>query len=109
MRKVRTAVIVLSIILTGSIPALAQNDVNLAQGFEPYKSYMSGNIDSVSLTNGNLILHIPVVSYPQRGGRLNLAFYLRYNNKTFVQVSNGSVVWAFDVAVVDVQLDQLWV
>jgi len=56
------------LVITASLPlAYAQTDVNLAQGLEPYKSYMGGNIDTVSLTNGNLMLHIPLVSYPQRG------------------------------------------
>lgn len=78
-----------------SILASAQNDVNSDEGLKPYGSYMGGNIDTVSLTNGNLTLHIPLFSYPQRGGRLNLSFYLRYNNK-------GSGPFG-----VDVQRDQL--
>src|ERR1051326_813820 len=87
--------------------AIAQNDVNLDQGLKPYGSYMGGNIDTVSLTNGNLMLHIPLVSYPQRGGRLKLAFYLRYNNKGFAPIVNGTAVWGFDGIGVDVQRDQL--
>ena len=46
----------------------AQTDVNLAHGLEPYKPYMGRNLDSVSLTNGNLMLQIPLVSYLQRRG-----------------------------------------
>jgi len=39
------------LVITASLPlAYAQTDVNLAQGLEPYKSYMGGNIDTVSLT-----------------------------------------------------------
>jgi YD repeat-containing protein len=93
----RIAVLFLAF-LSFATNATAQNDVNLDQGLKPYGSYMGGNIDTVSLTNGNLMLHIPLVSYPQRGGRLSLAFYLRYNNKGF----NG-----FDQIGVDVQRDQL--
>src|SRR5215813_6001639 len=81
-----------------------QTDVNLAQGLEPYKTYMGGNLDPVSLTNGNVALHIPLVSYPQRGGRLNLGFFLRYNNKAFRP--NGTS-WMFDGIGVDVQREQL--
>src|SRR5581483_901280 len=62
-------------------PCLAQTSPNLEQGFKPYGSYQGGNIDSVSLTNGNVILHIPIVSYPQRGGKLRLNFMALYNNK----------------------------
>lgn len=97
MRSLRLWFMV-SLVLAGSLFATAQNDVNLDQGLKPYGSYMGGNIDTVSLTNGNLMLHIPLVSYPQRGGRLTLAFYLRYNNK------GGQ---SFDGIGIDVQRDQL--
>ncbi len=93
--------------LMARAPGMAQNDVNLDQGLKPYGSYMGGNLDTVSLTNGNLMLHIPLVSYPQRGGRLNLAFYLRYNNKGFAAIVNGTAVWGFEGIGVDVQRDQL--
>ncbi len=87
----------------------AQTDVNLAQGLEPYKPYMGGNLDSVSLTNGNLMLHIPLVSYPQRGGRLKLGFYLRYNGKGFTTLGPaGTGSWTFPMVGVDVQRDDLW-
>ena len=108
MKALRTIVLSLLPFLCLASSATAQIDVNLAQGLEPYKSYMGGNLDSVSLTNGNLMLHIPFVSYPQRGGRLSLGFYLRYNNKNFGQVFNGTVSWGFDGAGVDVQRDDLW-
>lgn len=89
----------------------AQTDVNLEQGLSPYGSYMSSNMDSVSLTNGNLMVHIPLVSYPQRGGRLHLAFFLRYNNKGYRQVTtpgSGLISWAWDGAGVDVGRDEVW-
>src|SRR5712675_2313760 len=98
MNVPRTIALLLIVFFFFAMVASAQNDVNLDQGLKPYGSYMGGNIDTVSLTNGNLMLHIPLVSYPQRGGRLSLAFYLRYNNKGF----NG-----FDGIGVDVQRDQL--
>ncbi len=89
----------------------AQTDVNLEQGLSPYGSYMSSNMDSVSLTNGNLMVHIPLVSYPQRGGRLHLSFFLRYNNKGYRQVTtpgSGLISWAWDGAGVDVGRDEVW-
>ncbi len=54
---------------------------NLEQGFKPYGSYHGGDIDSVNLSNGNVTMHAPLVSYPQRGGKLGLSFSLVYNNK----------------------------
>jgi hypothetical protein len=98
--------------------AFAQSDISLEQGMKPYGSFMGGNIDSVSLSNGNLTLHIPLVSYPQRGGRLSLTFFLRYNNKGYHIASqtftNGLGLkqtashWVWDGVGVDVQRDQLW-
>ncbi|HZR27779.1 MAG TPA: RHS repeat-associated core domain-containing protein, partial [Terriglobales bacterium] len=71
-------------------PCLAQTSPNLEQGFKPYGSYQGGNIDSVSLTNGNVILHIPIVSYPQRGGKLRLNFMALYNNKGWTVAHTSS-------------------
>jgi hypothetical protein len=48
---------------------------------KPFGAYQSGEIDSVNLANGNVILHIPLVSYPQRGSALKLDFQVIYNNK----------------------------
>src|SRR6266704_1516336 len=50
------------------------------KGFRPFGSYQLSDIDSVSLTSGNLILHIPIVSYPQRGNMPPLSLSLRFNN-----------------------------
>jgi hypothetical protein len=58
----------------------AQTDPISEQGLKPFGSYHGGDIDVVSLMNGKLDLHVPVVSYPQRGGKLHMGFTLRYNN-----------------------------
>src|SRR5260370_4411410 len=50
------------------------------KGFRPFGSYQLSDIDSVNLLNGNLTLHIPIVSYPQRGEVPPLSLSLRYNN-----------------------------
>ncbi len=67
----------------GTSLAFGQTNPNLETGLKAYGSYEGGNIDSVSLTNGNLILHAPVFSYPQRGP-LDWTYLLTYNNKGFV-------------------------
>src|SRR5260370_13551222 len=59
---------------------------NLDKGFKPFGSYQLGDLDSVSLNNGNVALHIPVVSYPQRGN-LALSFSIFYNNKSWREES----------------------
>ena len=60
---------------------LAQTDPTLSVGIVPYGSYHSGDIDSIDLTTGNVYLDIPLISYPQRGGKLTLDFRTVYNAK----------------------------
>jgi YD repeat-containing protein len=44
------------------------------QGFKPYGAYQGDDIDQVDLSNGHLELRIPLLAYPQRGGRLKLSY-----------------------------------
>lgn len=50
------------------------------QGIKPYGSYHGGNIDIITLNNSKLELHIPLLSYPQRG-KLQLGFEVRYQSE----------------------------
>src|SRR6267378_42950 len=68
-----------SLILSKS--ACAQDLPEFEIGLKPFGTYHGGDIDSVSLTNGNLTLHIPLFSYPQRGGKLTKSLAIIYNNK----------------------------
>lgn len=61
-------------------PAHAQQDPQLEVGMKPFGAYNGGNIDTVSLFHGQLSLDIPLISYPQRGGKLKLDYHLRYAN-----------------------------
>ncbi|HXE90757.1 MAG TPA: hypothetical protein VNK82_07325, partial [Terriglobales bacterium] len=76
-------------------------EANLEQGLKPYGQYQGGDIDSVSLTSGNLVLHIPLVSYPQRGQNLTLDFQIVYNNKSWevkfypIPPENGYLKWTW--------------
>lgn len=58
----------------------AQTNPNLEAGFKPFGSYDDTNFDSVSITNGNLILHVPLFDYPQRG-HLDARLQIIYNGK----------------------------
>ena len=49
-------------------------------GLKPYNTYHGGDIDIINVRNGDLMLDIPLVSYPQRGGKLKLDFVLHYWN-----------------------------
>ena len=60
--------------------SVAQDSDNAQNGIKAYGTYRGGDIDSVSMTNGNLTVSIPLVSYPQRG-KLHLSYSLVYSNK----------------------------
>lgn len=85
MRACRCAVrlVLLGYLLMFPILALAQTTPDVEQGMKPYGSFSGGSIDSVSLTNGNLTLHVPFYSLPQRGGRLQAGFSVIYNKLDF--------------------------
>jgi len=71
------------------------------KGFRPFGSYQLSDIDSVNLATGNLVLHIPIVSYPQRGNVPSLSLSVRYNNPRWavrfqyggVQQYTGADIW----------------
>jgi hypothetical protein len=73
----------LLVVCLGTAIAVAQTLPNITAGDQlgelPYASYHGGDIDAVSLTNGGLSLHVPLLSYPQRGS-LSMSFSLKYNN-----------------------------
>ena len=57
---------------------------DLQPGLMPYQSYHGGDIDKINLSNGILNVQIPLISYPQRGGKLKLDFALAFNSKPLV-------------------------
>ncbi len=60
------------------------------------QSYQGADIDSVNLATGNLSLHIPLISYPQRGGKLHLDYFIAYSSGALVQFKapdNGPADW----------------
>lgn len=59
-------------------------------GWTPYQTYQGGDIDSVDMATGSLNLHIPLISFPQRGGRLRLNFVLNYNSTTVARARIGT-------------------
>jgi len=59
---------------------MAQSGIDLITGVHPFGSYQLSDVDSVDLGNGKLSIDIPLISYPQRGGKLGLNFVLHYHN-----------------------------
>jgi RHS repeat-associated protein len=69
----------LYLLLAASQPAFCQGDSTIEDGVVPYRSYQAGDFDIVNTVNGNVMLHIPLVSFPQKG-RVKLSFSLNYSN-----------------------------
>jgi RHS repeat-associated protein len=64
-----------------SSSAKAQTTPDVLEGSTPYQSFHGGDFDSINLSNGNVLLRIPLVDYPQRGGALKLGFTFVENSK----------------------------
>ncbi len=75
-----------SLLFLATLGAFAQNNVDETQGLKPYDSWHGGDLDSVSLTNGALALHIPLVCFPQRGS-LELCYSITYSGKQWTVLS----------------------
>ncbi len=67
-------------LFVASQPAAAQTNVNEEKGMKPYDSWHGGDLDSVSMTNSGLVVHIPLVSFPQRGN-VDLSFSVYFSTK----------------------------
>ena len=90
----------------------AQTSTTFDQGVNPYSSLHGGDIDSIVLSNGNLLLHVPLISYPQRG-KLHLGFFAAYDNRKIVATKTGTptqetTVWGVQGHGVHVMSDLPW-
>jgi RHS repeat-associated protein len=63
-----------------TVVAFGQAAPNTENGFKSFGSYDGSSIDTVNLENGNLMLHIPLFSYPQRG-ELDLGYSVQLSSK----------------------------
>lgn len=71
-RSVRQA-LVIGVILAfswfGPLPASCQANEDFREGMLPYESFHEGDIDHISMSNGNLFVHMPLVNtMPTRMG-----------------------------------------
>src|SRR5579864_7649521 len=62
---------------------LSQSAPSIENGFKSFGSYHGGELDTVNLQNGNLMFHVPVSSYPQRGGKLSVNYLVQGSSKNW--------------------------
>jgi hypothetical protein len=70
-----------ALILAFAPSLLAASDPNQVRGFSANQTYQIGELDSVNLNNGNLILRIPIGQVYTVGPSLQYQFLLTYNSK----------------------------
>lgn len=78
----------------GAADVRAQEGSQPNRGFHPAGSYALTDLETINTTNGNMMLHLPLVSLPAgRGGNPGAKVQLNYNGKlydTHVEVGIGS-------------------
>jgi hypothetical protein len=62
-------------------PQAAAQLPSVDQTTNPYTPYHSSDLESVSVANGKLVLHIPILAYSQRG-TLQVSFTGMYDNRS---------------------------
>jgi RHS repeat-associated protein len=107
--RLRYFVLVLALSFSILVPAHCQTNPNLETGIKPFGSYDETAFDSISNTNGNLTLHIPLFAYPQRGDA-QAQVKIVYNNKgwkVFETCFNGTCNehWGWMGSFVQLQVD----
>jgi hypothetical protein len=81
-------VLLICLFILNLVLATAQDLGGVEQGIKPYGAYHGGDIDSISMVNGKLTLHISLISYPQRGGKLHTGFSVVYSNPLYQLTDN---------------------
>src|SRR6185437_15133575 len=61
---------------------------NLEVGYTLFGSFHGSDIDQVNLNNGKLEMRIPLLSYPQRGGKLHVGFSIHYSSPVYTETKN---------------------
>jgi YD repeat-containing protein len=94
----RRLVFIIIVLVAGAATA-ATPDKNQTKGFAPDRVYQLGELDSVDLQNGNLIVRIPIGQAYTVGPSLSYQFVLTYNGKIwdyeFAQTDTAS--WRYSV------------
>ena len=71
-------------VLLSAAPAPAQDTSNeLMAGMNPYADYHGGDLDSISMINDTLNLHIPIFTDHSQRGKLNFTYSLDYTSTSW--------------------------
>src|SRR5258708_11166599 len=65
------------------ISGIAQEGMTADRGVKPGGSYGISDIESVSMSSGNLMLHVPLASLPAGRGGMSAKLNLIYNSKLY--------------------------
>ena len=65
------------------LPAVAQQDPNVALGFKPETAFALGDVDNINLFNGNLVVTLPLGQRFPAGGALSYGLTLVYNSEVW--------------------------
>ena len=79
-RRLSLRLLQLLILVVGPSLLRAQDTPLEDKGLKSFAAYHGGDLDSISLGTGALTLHIPLWSYPQRGGKLRLNYFINYTS-----------------------------
>src|SRR5690242_9259430 len=82
MRFVRIVVSVCLVVCLQKIVS-AQTTPHLENGVKSFGSYDGGSFDTINLLNGNINFHLPLFSYPQRGGSIPVAYVFVGSSKSW--------------------------
>jgi RHS repeat-associated protein len=81
VKLVTSVVLVCALCSIAFVVTAVSQDLDIEnRGLKPFGAYEGGNLDSVSMANGSLTLHIPFWSYPQRGGKLRLNYFINFTS-----------------------------
>lgn len=84
---------VIAVVFVGAGDCVArqgQGVTSPARGFQPAGSYALSDIETISTKNGNLMLHIPLVTLPAGRGGSGAGIGLYYNSKLYEAYSTSA-------------------
>jgi len=72
------------------LPVHAQATADVEIGDKLGAAFHGSDIDTITLTNEGLTVNVPLMSYPQRGGKLRLDLGFRYYSPTYTTTTTNS-------------------